>query len=196
MGSFWANRKASAGVLERMRFIAGVAMVLVFACTSADTVRTPNTTTSPAAATAQAPVANVPPAGADTMQGGCGVTEIYSGGMLPDWASVNAPKTTPYVVATPGVAVGYIFSYPLKAGLDANTKVLWYVGRPRGGLPLNVEGHPSGAVEPIVKFTKAADSFPGEIYPTGPIVPTAGCWRFTLTWHGGDEHADVDLLFK
>jgi len=124
------------------------------------------------------------------------MTEIYKGGVLPDWANVNAPKSLPYVVATPGLAVGYIFSYPMKAGLDANTKVLWYVATPRGGYPLAAEGHPLGATSPIARFSKAADSFPGEIYPTGPTVPSAGCWHFTLSWQGGDQRADIDLLFN
>jgi hypothetical protein len=130
------------------------------------------------------------------MAGGCGATDIYSGGTLPEWANVNAPKTLPYVVATPGLAIGYIFSYPMRAGLDADTKILWYAGTARGSSPLNAQGHPLGASAPIATFSKAADSWPGEIYPTGPTVPSAGCWHFTLTWRSGDEHADVDLLFK
>jgi hypothetical protein len=84
----------------------------------------------------------------------------------------------------------------MPSGVNANTKVLWYVATPRGGYPLTAEGHPLGASEPTAKFSKAADSFPGEIYPTGPTVPTAGCWHFTLTWQNGAQRADVDLLFK
>jgi len=130
------------------------------------------------------------------MTGGCGRTDIYIGGQLPDWANVNAPEGLPYVVATPGIAIGYIWTYPMPAGLNANTKVLWYVGMPRGGYPLTAEGHPLGASEPIAKFSKAADSSPGEIYPTGPTVPSAGCWHFTLTWQDGAQRAEVDLQFK
>jgi hypothetical protein len=84
----------------------------------------------------------------------------------------------------------------MPSGVNANTKVLWYVATPRGGYPLTAEGHPLGASEPTAKFNKAADSFPGEIYPTGPTVPTAGCWHFTLTWQNGAQRAEVDLLFK
>ncbi|MDQ6772267.1 MAG: hypothetical protein M3024_04655 [Candidatus Dormibacteraeota bacterium] len=133
--------------------------------------------------------------GSKPLEGGCGKTEIHKGGVLPDWASVNAPKFLPYVVATPGIAVGYLFSYPLTAGLNANTKVLWYVGMPRGRSTLIAEGHRLAATEPIARFSKAADSGPGEIYPTGPTVPSAGCWHFTLTWQEGAQRADVDLLF-
>ena len=149
-----------------------------------------------AAISAAPPLADVPPVGSERIQGGCGATEIYKGGVLPDWANVNAPKSLPYVVGMPGLAVGYIFTYPLKAGLDANTKVLWYVGTQRGGYPLLAEGHPLAASGPVARFSKAADSSPGEIYPTGPTVPSAGCWHFTLTWQGGHQSADVDLSFN
>jgi hypothetical protein len=128
--------------------------------------------------------------------GGCGKTEIYKGGQLPAWANVNAPQTLEYVVATPGIAMGYIWTYPMLAGLNANTKILWYVGTPRAGTALVADGHPLGATQPIARFSKAADSGPGEIYPTGPTVPSAGCWHFTLTWQEGAQRAEVDLLFK
>jgi hypothetical protein len=150
---------------------------------------------SPTAETSASPVAVASPAVAQLMAGGCGATQIYRGGSLPDWALVNAPSL-PYVIAKPELAVGYLFSYPMKAGLDANTKILWYVGTPRDGLPLVGEGHPLNANSPTATFTKAADSSPGEIYPTSPTVPSAGCWHFTLTWRGGANRAEVDLLFS
>jgi hypothetical protein len=130
------------------------------------------------------------------MDGSCGATATFKGGALPGWATINAPAGLPYVVAAPGIAVGYLFTYPLMAGSDASTKILWYVATPRDGFPLNAQGHPLGATTPTAQFSKPADSFPGEIYPSSPTVPSAGCWHFTLTWHGGDEHADVDLLFN
>lgn len=182
-----------------MRFVAGAGLLVIMACSCQSFTAQTNSSParSPAASATAAPeIAKVPPAGSQRMDGECGTTDVYKGGTLPDWANVNAPKGLPYVVTTPGLAVGYIFSYPLRSGLDANTKVLWYVATPRGGQPLTAEGHPVGAAAPIARFTKAADSFPGEIYPSGPTVPSAGCWHFTLTWGGGDEHAEVDLLFQ
>jgi hypothetical protein len=135
-----------------------------------------------------------PPPGSETLAGGCGVTEIYQRGDLPDWATVNAPKLVPYVVAASGRAIGYLFSFPLRATPEGN-KILWYVGTSRDGFALNATGHPISAAVPIATFTKAADSGPGEIYPSGVTVPSPGCWHFTLVWHGGDQQADVDLLF-
>jgi len=127
---------------------------------------------------------------------GCGATRIYKGGSLPEWATINAPSFLPYVIATPGIAMGYLFTYPLAAGLNSNTKILWYVATPRGGYPLVAKGHPLGETSPQATFYKADDSGPGEIYPTGPTVPSAGCWHFTLKWRNGDRSAEVDLNFS
>jgi hypothetical protein len=46
----------------------------------------------------------------------------YKGGQLSDWANVNAPKGLPYVVATPGMAIGYLWTFPMPSGVNANTK--------------------------------------------------------------------------
>lgn len=139
-------------------------------------------------------VVKIPPPGSATLAGGCGVTDIYQRGGLPDWATVNAPKLVPYVVAASGLAIGYLFSFPLRATPEGN-KILWYVGTTRKGFALDATGHPINAIGPIATFTKAADSGPGEIYPSGVVVPSPGCWHFTLVWQGGDQHAAVDLLF-
>lgn len=205
---FWRRRLAArwsaprwAGVfLDEMRFGAGITLVLVIACSGggsspkASSTQVP--THTPTAAASPPAVVDIPPPGSQRIEGGCGKTQIYKGGVLPDWANVNAPKFLPHVVATPGIAVGYLFSYPLTAGLNADTKILWYVGTPRAGSPLVAEGHPLGARGPIARFNKAADSGPGEIYPTGPTVPSPGCWHFMLSWQDAAQRADVDLLFR
>ena len=140
------------------------------------------------------PIGPTPPIGASEVAGGCGETPVYTGGRLPDWALVNAPRL-PYVIGRPGTVIGYLFTPRLTAGDAANNKILWYVATPRDRQPLIADGHPLEAAAPTAHFTKPADSFPGEIYPSGPTVPSAGCWRFTLTWLGGSERADVDLAF-
>ncbi len=186
----------------RMEFVAAVTVLLLAACTSPGSSRhvTSTQVPTPPAAAATSPtsvaVVEVPPQAAERFDGGCGATQVYKSGALPDWATVNAPRFLPYVVARPGVVLGYLFSHPLAAGATARNKILWYVGTPRRGHPLEAEGHPLGALSPTATFSKAADSWPGEIYPTGPTVPSAGCWHFTLTWQGGDQRAEVDLLFQ
>jgi hypothetical protein len=96
------------------------------------------------------------------------------------------------VIGTPNIAMGYLFSYPLRAGPNMN-KILWYVRLPRNRQSLTAEGHPVGLPTPVARFGKSADSGPGEIYPSGPEVPAPGCWHFTLNWNG--NRAEVDLLF-
>jgi hypothetical protein len=171
-----------------MRFAAAISVLVLAACSGGESARLASPSPPPAAI-------KTPPPSSELREAGCGTTAIYKGGTLPDWASINAPAFLPYVVATPAIAIGYLFTYPLTAGLDANTKILWYVATPRDGYPLQAVGHPLGASSPTATFSKAADSSPGEIFPTGPTVPSAGCWHFTLSWHNGDQRADVDLLF-
>ncbi len=132
-----------------------------------------------------------PPGAQLVAGGGCGDSPVYHGA-IPPWASVNAPADLNYVIANPDLAMGYLFSYPLKAGPDSN-KILWYVRAPRGGQALDGQGHPVGASQPTVSFTQGDNSGPGEIYPSGVTAPSPGCWHFHITWNG--YAADVDLLF-
>jgi hypothetical protein len=183
-----------------MKLGIAVVLFLMVACTGSGSSRPGVSTPAPILGSAPAATGTpdnavqVPPPGSERIEGGCGSSQIYRGGSLPGWANVNAPFL-PYVVAKPGIAIGYLFSFPLAAGPGGN-KVLWYVGTPRGGHPLNAQGHPLGASGPAAWFTKLADSGPGEIYPTGPAVPSAGCWHFTLEWQGGLQRAEVDLRFN
>lgn len=164
----------------RAALVAGVALMVV-AC-SGPPARTADASASPSQA---APSASIP-------GGGCGNTPIHKGG-IPSWATENAPASLPYVVATPDIAMGYLFTNPLRTGPDAN-KILWYVRTPRNGSALTAVGHPLGRSSPTARFSSDDNSGPGEIYPSGPTVPTAGCWHFTLSWHG--NVAAVDLLFE
>jgi hypothetical protein len=184
-----------------MRVVVLLALLFLAACSSTSSsssgTSSPRSTVEPSSPTSPttAPV-TVPPPGSQTADGGCGATRVFKGGTLPGWATVNAPASLPYVVANPPIIIGYIFTEPLTAGSDAN-KILWYVWTPREG-PLTAIGHPLGLSSPTATFTKAADSGPGEIYPSGPTVPSPGCWQFSLTWNGGgtQNQAEVDLMFK
>jgi hypothetical protein len=99
-------------------------------------------------------------------------------------------------VSTHGDVAGFLFADPLRSGHPNNptNKILWVVKQPRNGQPLYVTGHPLDAASPLTHDTFAADAYPGEIYPSGIDVPTAGCWQMTLTWNG---HTDtVDLPYQ
>lgn len=132
---------------------------------------------------------------------GCGATPIRRGAP-PDWtapawsASSGAPTGLPYVVAEHGRAIAFIFGYPLRAGDPANpdNKILWVVRSPRDGSDLVIHARPLHATTPVVTVRQAANSGPGEIYPSDVNVPAPGCWRMTLRWNG---HADsIDLGYR
>ena len=103
----------------------------------------------------------------------------------------------PYALAGPTPVAGFLFSYPLKAGTASGPegpKILWVVSTPRNGGALLIQAQPLGSQQPLIKVTRPADSGPGEIYPDGVLIPTAGCWHFNLQWATG--HADLDLMYS
>jgi hypothetical protein len=110
-----------------------------------------------------------------------------------DWRST--PDGLPYVVAAPATAAGFIFGSPLRAGHPTNpdNKILWVVRTPRDGASLQITVRPVASAAPVLHEEVPANSGPGEIYPDGVDVPTAGCWHFTLRWRTG--HAELDLWY-
>jgi hypothetical protein len=156
--------------------------------TTAPTIR-PATTSSPG------------PLGSSVASSGCGATVVYRGG-VPAWlvaaaggsgSQSGAPTYLPYVITDPPIAGGYLFIFPLHSGAHAPNKILWAVGLPRDGSDLVITAHPLTAAKPVITETLADDSFPGEIYPDGLAVPTAGCWQLTLSWSG--HRALLDLAY-
>ena len=121
--------------------------------------------------------------------GGCGATRLRLGA-APGWASSAHPPPIRYALAERGGAAAFLFGYPLMARHPRpySDKILWVVSSARDGRPLRITGQPLGAAAPVVSSTWPADSSPGEIYPSEVVVPTAGCWQFTLAWHG---HSDT-----
>jgi hypothetical protein len=133
--------------------------------------------------------------------GGCGATAVRRGTppgwTAPAWAaSSGAPTGLPYAVAAQGHAIAFIFGYPLRAGDPTNpsNKILWVVRSPRDGSDLVIHARPLHAGTPVITIRQAANSGPGEIYPSDVNVPAAGCWQMTLRWNG---HADsIDLAYR
>lgn len=171
------------------RLVVAVAWLAVAACSSSTVATTP----SPSPSANRSPAAE-----AEKVAGGCGTTHVYRGGE-PDWLTRagdnNNPTGLPYAIADPPIAAGFIFGYPLRSGTPSNpsNKILWVVGIPRDGNNLAIEAHPRNASAPVVHMSFAADSSPGEIYPSEVDVPSAGCWHFDLAW--GPNHASVDLVY-
>lgn len=119
---------------------------VALSCSSTATT-SPSTTGHPAGTTS--PLANAAP-----VSGGCGSTQLYTGGM-PAWLhngihGLTGMDDVPYTVAGPTPVAGFIMSYPLKAGPDV-PKILWVVGTPRNGGALSIQARPSGSSEPVVK---------------------------------------------
>jgi hypothetical protein len=128
---------------------------------------------------------------------GCGDTVVYRGG-VPAWlvaagGGSGAPTYLPYVIASPPIAGGYLFIFPLHSGAHAPNKILWAMGLPRDGSDLVITAHPLTASRPVITETLRDDSYPGEIYPDGIAVPTSGCWQLTLAWSG--HRALLDLAY-
>jgi hypothetical protein len=172
----------------------GVALaVLLVGCSTSTPISSSPTTPSPASS------AQSPAQGAYAMPGGCGSTPVV-GGAIPAWMNAaganNNPTGVPYVVASPAIAGGFVFGYPLRAGhpYSPTNKILWVVGLPRNGSSLEISGHPLNAATPSVTVTQPADSSPGEIYPSIVDVPKPGCWHFNLAWSG--NRTSVDLMYR
>ena len=179
--------------------LAGITAVCLVAMACSSATSSSPATTSPStrfpAVTVSSPVA-----AATSVPGGCGSTKLYEGGM-PQWLVDGTQGLTglndlPYAVAGPTPVAGFLFSYPLKAGAASpdGPKILWVVSTPREGGQLVIQAHPLGSQQPLVSVTRPADSGPGEIFPDGVPVPTAGCWHLSLQWATG--HAELDLVYS
>ncbi|HEV2012953.1 MAG TPA: hypothetical protein VGR77_03590 [Candidatus Dormibacteraeota bacterium] len=169
--------------------IASVISLLLAACAGQAATR-PTASPAPLSETTAAP--------ASTAADGCGSTAVLRGG-IPGWLDAagghNNPNSLRYVIAHPPLVAGFLFSDPLRAGHPENpsNKILWVVRTPRDGSQLIIDGHPLGAALPTVREARPADSSPGEIYPDGVDVPSAGCWQFELRW--ATSHVQVELNY-
>jgi hypothetical protein len=102
------------------------------------------------------------------------------------------------VISNAGNAVGYLFSYPLRAVNSDGTsddKILWYVRLPRDSHPLRIVARPRGQEAPVVQSDHGPAGGPGEpIYPSFVEAPTPGYWHVTLSW--GPHTDTVDLQYQ
>lgn len=172
---------------------AAAAVTAVAGCTTTTTSGTAQQRPGPSGAARGASAAG--PAG-------CGATTL-SRGRPPAWTNpgwANSANTAPppivHAVSAKGEVAGFLFSYPLMAGnpVPYSDKILWVVRLPRDGQPLTVTGHPLGAPRPAVSTVWAADSQPGEIYPSEIQVPRPGCWTFTVAWNGHSDTLDLPYV--
>jgi hypothetical protein len=176
-------------------------LLLTAGCTTSDEEPTP---ASPAPAPSPSPAASSStssptfaadiPTAAERVLGACGSSTAYEG-EVPAWLDEamgsNVPLT-PYVVADPPIAAGFI-THRLRAGVPshAGNKILWAVRTPRADEDLVVRITPLGADRPVIREVRSPDSGPGEIYPDGFDVPTPGCWHVELRWATGVATMDL-----
>lgn len=179
-----------------------LALILVAsACAPTTAPREAPATTLPPTPSPADPAAALelaPPSDATTVDGGCGATRVWKGSVPPALESAaghNAPHGLPVAIAQPPILAGFIFGYPLRAGHPENpsNKVLWVVSTGRTG-PLVVDAHPLGSAAPTVEYSFPDNSGPGNIYPSGVDVPSAGCWHLTFAWD--ERTAAMDLEYR
>lgn len=138
------------------------------------------------------------PGGAETVEGGCGGTELLRGAK-PRWtdgAGVGSLQM-PYALSDNGDVAAFVFGHPLEAREPEpySDKILWVVRLPRGGQPLHITGRPSGAEDgPTFEVTQPANSGPGEIYPSEVVAPEPGCWHLTLRWNGHVDSIELSYV--
>ena len=200
-GSAALERLYSHGMARVASVVAVACAVLVTACTAGHSPPVAAGAGTRSQSTAQVngrgvqsgvPAGLPPVQGAAYVSGGCGASPLLLGA-APGWASSANPPRIRYALAERGQVAGFLFGYPLMAGNPQpySDKILWVVASLRDGMPLRLTGHPLGAAGPVVSSTWPADSEPGEIYPSEIVVPSPGCWQFTLSWNGHTDTVEL-----
>jgi hypothetical protein len=108
------------------------------------------------------------------------------------WSASSPDFRIPYALASGDTAGAFFFADPIHAGHPENpsNKVLWVVGSPRNGNSLRIVARRPGSSK-VVRMQFPANSGPGEIYPSGVDLPSAGCWKLSLAW--GAHRASIDV---
>jgi hypothetical protein len=122
---------------------------------------------------------------------------LRSDGHLPAWTTTaHPPSGIPYALSKQGNVAAILFGNPLRSGHPTghSNKILWIVREPRNGRSLNLTARPLHLPSPTLRVVDAADSSPGEIYPSILDVPTSGCWHLMLEWDG--NRAALDLRYR
>jgi hypothetical protein len=116
--------------------------------------------------------------------------------VLPVWmrGGFSGPKPRiPYAVGSTGAIVAVIFGWPLKSPPAAgrNNKILWVPRRTAKTIA------PFWIRLQLMNGTQMVGAPIRKIIATGPgpsivDVPTAGCWRSTLSWSGRRDTLDLE----
>ncbi len=94
----------------------------------------------------------------------------------------------PYVASASGNVVAILFGDPLTSPprADLNNKILW-AWRPSAAVRPDV--HLSARLEGTGPVVTAG--LPAPFGPSQVDLPSAGCWRLTISWTGGQDTIDL-----
>jgi hypothetical protein len=132
------------------------------------------------------------PIATHTFAGGCAGT-VLTDAVPPVWAQAGwthpgaAPWSVPWALGSGGQAVAYLYARQLVAGSSprvdgTNNKVLWVA---KGGYSnFVVEGIPPGGTQALVTVNGG---------PSIVDAPSAGCWKFQLTWGPAQGGSTINL---
>jgi len=115
--------------------------------------------------------------------------------VLPVWmrAGFSGPRPRiPYVLGERGLIGGALFTSPLNAppAKNRNNKILWVSRQaPKGVAALWIKLQKMNGAQPVgAPVRTIIRNGPG---PSDVDVPSAGCWRLTLTWSGRRDTLDL-----
>lgn len=116
--------------------------------------------------------------------------------VLPDWARAgfgDAAPTMPYEVGRSDEIAALVFGFPLLAPPSTirNNKILWVMHHPTVADRLDISAQRMDG--PTAVGSPVKQSVAGGPGPSIVDLPTAGCWRFTLSW--GDQTDSLDLEY-
>jgi hypothetical protein len=112
-------------------------------------------------------------------------------GVLPDWARTGFSEpepVMPYVPSKSGNVVAILFGDPLHSPPrpDVNNKILWVWHRlPDVATDVQMTARLNGNGPAVTA------GLPAPVGPSIVDLPSAGCWRITLSWAGGSDTLDL-----
>lgn len=128
---------------------------------------------------------------------GCAGTTVDTGPGQPSWADIGG-GSVPWAVGQPPEVVGVMFATELVAKGErpdgSANKVLWLTQAPISSTQLTLRARPADAAAPVVNLTvPVAEGH--QQFPSIVDLPTAGCWRITISWGAGStENSTFGLM--
>ena len=115
--------------------------------------------------------------------------------VLPDWARSgfsDVAPTMPYEVGRSGEIAAIVFGFPLQAPPSTvrNNKILWVSRQVTIADRLDISAQQMDGATAVGDPVK--QSVAGGPGPSIVDLPTAGCWRFTVSWADRTDSLDLE----